>query len=58
MSKFFALATYGLIILKRRTLYSAILSHFYEDSIVLEITVTKDDCLGGKSLQELLLGTM
>ena len=58
MSNFCALPTYGLIISKRITLYSTILSHFYEDSIVLEITVTEDDCLGGKSLQELLLGTM
>ena len=57
MSNFCALPTYGLIISKRITLYSTILSHFYEDSIVLEITVTEDDCLGGKSLQELLLGT-
>ena len=58
MSNFCALATYGLNISKRITLYSTKLYPSYEDLIVLEITVTKDDCLGGKSLQELLLGTM
>ena len=53
MSNFCALPTYGLIISKRITLYSTILSHFYEDSIVLgfsSIALGPGDTLGDESV--------